>query len=100
MQNSIRLPPLKSLAICALQALSPFAWSQNNPASAAAPPTPAASIRRFELGGQVIDMRTGGCFQFPPCNTPRFGLGVGAPLTLTSLFALDSNFNVLRGSIV
>jgi len=100
MQILIRWQPLKSLALCVLQALSPLDWGQKNASPAAASPTPAANIRRFELGGQVIDMRTGGCFQYPRCDTPQFGLGATATLNLNSHFALDSNFNVLPSSIV
>jgi hypothetical protein len=97
---SIRLQPLKFLALCAVQVFSPLLWGQVNAVPAVAPPTPATDIRRFELGGQAIDMRTGGCFQFPQCNTPQFGLGVGATLNLNSHFAIDSNFNILPGSIL
>ncbi len=45
-------------------------------------------------------MRTGGCFQFPHCNTPQFGVGAGVAFNLNPHFALDSDFNVLPRSIV
>jgi hypothetical protein len=45
-------------------------------------------------------MRTGGCFQFPRCDTPQFGLGAGVALNLNSHFSLDSGFNILPRSIV
>jgi hypothetical protein len=45
-------------------------------------------------------MRTGGCFQFPRCDTPQFGLGAGAALNLTPHLALDSSFNLLPGTIL
>lgn len=58
------------------------------------------NIRQLELGGQAIDMRTGGCFQFPRCDTPQFGVGAGMALNLNSHFALDSGLNVLPRSTV
>ena len=81
-----------------MYALTPLFLGQD---LAPVPPQSAgAAVSRFELGGQVIDMRTGGCFQFPRCDTPQFGLGAGAAFNLNSHFALDSGFNILPRSIV
>jgi hypothetical protein len=51
-------------------------------------------LRRFEIGGQVADIRTGCIGQVGYCPLPSFALGPGAALNLNQHFALDANFNV------
>jgi len=94
-----RVRPSRLLALYAVYAFTPLFLGQEQVAPVP-PQSAGAGIRRFELGGQAIDMRTGGCFQFPRCDTPQFGLGAGVALNLNSHFALDSGFNVLPRSIV
>jgi hypothetical protein len=94
-----RVRPSRFLALYAVYAFTPLFFRQEHVASV--PPQSAeAAVRRFEIGGQAIDMRTGGCFQSPRCDTPQFGIGGGVALNLNSHFALDSDFNVLPRSII
>ncbi len=55
------------------------------------------SVRRFEIGGQLADIRTG-CIGQDNCHLPSVGLGLGATLNLNQHFALDANANVTPGS--
>jgi hypothetical protein len=55
------------------------------------------SLRRFELGVSVADIRTG-CIGTPyPCHIPSFGLGLGGAMNLNRYFAFDANVNVTPG---
>lgn len=76
-----------------LVALAPFACGQN-PASRVAAVESDTSVRRFEVGGQVADIRTGCIGQVGYCSLPSFAIGPGAALNLNQHFALDANFNV------
>jgi hypothetical protein len=71
-----------------LAALAPFAYGQN-PAMES-----DTGLRRFEIGGQVADIRTGCIGQVRSCPLPSFALGPGLALNLNQHFALDANFNV------
>lgn len=72
--------------------------AQNSPAQALASAPRDNSLRRFEIGGLVTDMRLGGCFGLPGCTTPQFGLGAGASFNLNQHFSLDSSFAFLPGN--
>jgi hypothetical protein len=87
------------LALGAVYAFTPLLFAQDQVAPVLRQ-SDGTAIRQFELGGQAIDMRTGGCFQFPRCNTPQFGIGAGLAFNLNSHLAFDSGFNVLPRSIV
>ncbi|HSY70158.1 MAG TPA: hypothetical protein VK813_16025, partial [Edaphobacter sp.] len=65
---------------------------QNQVASSGIGP-PETGIRRFELGGQVADIRTV-CIGRSNCNIPSFGIGAGATLNLNAHFALDTTVNI------
>jgi hypothetical protein len=54
------------------------------------------SLRRFEVGGQIADIRTG-CIGLRDCYLPSFGVGLGAAMNLNEHFALDANVNVTPG---
>jgi Outer membrane protein beta-barrel domain len=56
-----------------------------------------AHLNRFEVGGQVADIRTG-CIGQKNCSFPSFGLGTGASINLNQHFAIDSNFNITPAS--
>jgi hypothetical protein len=55
-----------------------------------------AYLNRFEIGGQVADIRTG-CIGQTNCLYPSFGVGTGASMNLNQHFAIDSNFNITPG---
>jgi hypothetical protein len=56
-----------------------------------------AHLNRFEIGGQVADIRTG-CIGQKNCLYPSFGVGTGASINLTQHFAIDSTFNITPAS--
>ena len=82
--------------ILAVFLFATFLPAQGQAASSGPASAPEAGLRRFELGGQVTDMRVGSCFgEGIPCLTPQFGLGVGASLNLNQHFAIDSSYSIL-----
>ena len=60
------------------------------------PDAPDAGIRRFELGGQIADMRTV-CISTGSCIEPAFGLGAGGAINFDRHFSLDAVMNVTTG---
>jgi hypothetical protein len=49
-------------------------------------------LRRFELGIQTADVRTGCIGSAESCPLPSFGLGAGGAMNLNQHFSLDANF--------
>jgi hypothetical protein len=70
---------------------------QDNGTSLPAAPQAESSLRRFELGVNVSDIRTG-CIGQPYCFMPSFGLGFGGTMNLNRHFALDADVNVTPGT--
>lgn len=68
-------------------ALSLQSHSQTAAANNASPDT---GIRRFELGLNLADIRTG-CIGNRGCALPSFGLGVSGAYNLTPRFAIEAN---------
>ena len=87
------MPPTLTVSFFLLIAFVPFAGGQSPSSQVIIAEGSDASLRRFEVGGQVADIRTG-CIGQPRCSLPSFGLGAGASLNLNSHFVVDANFNV------
>jgi hypothetical protein len=56
-----------------------------------------SSLSRFEIGGQVADIRTD-CIGQKNCSLPSFAVGTGASMNLNQHFAIDSTFNITPAS--
>lgn len=86
---SLRLFPLYFIFL-------PFVYAQSPAVSASVARSDDTGLRRFELGGQVADIRAG-CSTSTVCLYPQFGLGIGGALTINQHFALDANWNITPG---
>jgi hypothetical protein len=60
------------------------------------PSAPDAGLRRFELGGQIADIRT--ACPNGSCIEPAFAMGPGAAWNLNRLLALDAEVNITAAS--
>jgi hypothetical protein len=63
----------------------------------AAPQAPDTSLRRFEAGAGLADIRSE-CVGYPSCLLPTLALDLGAAMNLNEHFALDANFNITPDS--
>jgi hypothetical protein len=77
-----------------LLAFTPYVQAEDSrsPANSAHPSD--TGLRRFELGIQTSDVRTGCIGSVESCPLPSFGLGAGGAMNLNQHFALDANFLV------
>ena len=87
------MPSHLVVIVLLLTAIAPFACGQN-PDSRKSAVESDTGVRRFEIGGQVADIRAGCIGQVGYCALPSFALGPGVALNLNQHFALDANFNV------
>jgi hypothetical protein len=84
------------IGMVAVWVTAPLLFGQTEPNAPAAASQPDASLRRFEFGGQAVDIRLGSCVGSGiACPTPQFGLGAGAALNLGPRLAVDTAVNVL-----
>jgi hypothetical protein len=82
------------LSVLFFTACLPFVYAQDHSISAAGTLSGDVSLSRFELGGQVANIRTG-CSPTLGCiNFPQFGLGLGGIVNVNQHFAIDGNWNV------
>jgi hypothetical protein len=92
---------LSALLLCAPLLRAPLLRAQSGPVPAtpqpATSPSPDQGLRRFELGGQIADMRTV-CSSNYGCIEPAFGLGPGAAINLNRHFSIDAMMNVTTAS--
>jgi len=77
-----------------LLALAPFVQAEDSvsPANSAHPSD--TGLRRFELGIQTADVRTGCIGSAVSCPLPSFALGAGGAMNLNQHFSLDASFLV------
>jgi hypothetical protein len=66
-------------------------WAEDAVSPANSAHLPATGLRRFELGVETADVRTG-CIGSNLCYLPSFALGLGGSMNLNQHFALDANF--------
>lgn len=85
---SIALPALCGLLLLSI-GCGPLLHGQGAPV----PPAPDTGLRRFELGGQIADIRTV-CPSPGSCVEPAFALGPGGAINLDRHFAIDAALNI------
>jgi hypothetical protein len=91
----VRLASVFGIFVLAIA--GPLGLGQTQVASTATEQT-NTGIRRFELGGQVTDIRTICIGHIGICRVPSFGLGAGVTANLNAHFALDTTVNITPSS--
>jgi hypothetical protein len=71
--------------------------AQSDPVLSNPSPEADTGLRRFELGGQIADMRTA-CTSTGSCIEPAFALGPGGVINLNRRFSIDAALNITTGS--
>ena len=86
-----RVRALLLATLSLLVAFVPAVHGEDSPNTAEAPDT---SLRRFEIGPQTADLRTGCIGSAISCYLPSFALGGAGALNINRHFSLDANFLV------
>jgi hypothetical protein len=75
-----------------LLAFAPPVHAEDSSSSANSAHSSDTGLRRFEIGIQTADVRTGCIGSAQSCPLPSFALGAGGAMNLNQHFSLDANF--------